>query len=153
MKLRDALERPLLAAALMWVGVAHATLGGAITSVYDDAAALHGVVSVRPDGAVSVMELCVDNGIVVRELLDAAGMVIAVTWSGPAPPDLSQLLGSYDQPFTAALAALATPGRQRAVHIQTADLVVDLAGHLRAYSGRAYLPRRMPPGMAASAIR
>lgn len=153
MTTRDALRRALLAAGLIWVSVARATLGGDVASVNADATALHGTLRTRTDGPISILEITVDNGICVRELLDANGLVFAVTWSGPAPPDLAQLLGSYEAQFTAALASLTAPGRQRAVHIAMTDLVVDSAGHLRSYAGRAYLPGRVPPGVAATAIR
>lgn len=153
MSIRDALRRAVLAGGLIWVSVARATLGGDVASVNADATAMHGTIRALTDGPTSILEITVDNGVCVRELLDATGQVFAVTWSGPAPPDLAQLLGSYESQFTATLASLPVPGRQRAVHIGMPDLVVDMAGHLRAYSGRAYLPGRVPPGMATTAIR
>jgi Protein of unknown function (DUF2844) len=153
MNIRDALRRALLAAGLLWVSVAHATLGGDGASVSADATAMHGTVLVQADGPVRILEITVDNGMRVRELVDATGLVFGVTWRGPAPPDLAQLLGTYYLQFTTALSSLAAPGRQREVHVGMIDLVVDSAGHLRAYAGRAYIPDRVPPGMAATTIR
>jgi hypothetical protein len=39
------------------------------------------------------------------------------------------------------------------VRVATAALVVESSGHLRAYSGRAYLPAEIPTGVPITDIR
>lgn len=150
---RNCLQSIFVAAGWAWIASAQATLGGDAASVTADAAVLHGLVRLIPGRPFTVLEIAVDNGMRVRELLDGAGLVCAVSWTGPAPPDLSPLLGPYYGPFAAALSALPSPGRRRSVHVQTAGLVVDLEGHLRAYAGRAYLPGRVPAGISQDSLR
>jgi hypothetical protein len=136
--------------ALTCMHTANATLGADAASVSADAAALSG--SIRAESGTSVFTVDVDNGIHVREWLDAAGLVYAVSWSGPAQPNLSQLLGPYYSQFEAAATALPTPGRHRVVRVQAADLVVETEGYLRAYSGRAYLTAHVPAGVSLAGI-
>jgi len=151
MNIRSGIRRALFCAGLMWAGMARATLGGDAASVQAYATAVNG--RIRTDSPVRMLQIDVDNGIQVREWLDAAGLVFAVSWSGPAPPDLGQLLGSYYREYVVALSALSTPGRRRAVHVRTADLVLDSEGYLRGYAGRAYLPARLPLDVAATSLR
>lgn len=153
MTLSNAIRHTLIVTGLTWAGIARAGLGGDTASVDADAATLHGAVSVRADTPVRMLEIEVDNGIQVREWLDAAGVIFAVSWNGPAQPDMRQLLGSYYAQYTTALSALPTLGRVRAVHVRTEDLLVESDGHLRAYSGYAYLPARVPAGVATTTLR
>ena len=64
-------------------------------------------------------------------------------------PDLQKLLGASYQTYTTAVAAENHPGLKRPLRIATSDLVVESDGHMRAYSGRAYLPALIPAGTAA----
>ena len=57
----------------------------------------------------------------MREYLDRAGNVFAVSWSGPVLPDLQRLLGAHFAQYTAALAALEHPGLHRSVRMSRAD--------------------------------
>jgi Protein of unknown function (DUF2844) len=47
--------------------------------------------------------------------------------------------------------AAAPAGRQDRNHMQVraSNLVVQVGGHMRAYSGRAYLPQALPSGVTA----
>jgi hypothetical protein len=79
--------------------------------------------------------------------------VFAVSWTAPVLPDLHRLLGSYFNEYTTALAALNRPGLRRSVRIASSGLVVESAGHLRAYAGRAYLPAFVPAGVQWADLR
>ena len=85
------------------------------------------------------------SGTVIREYAGLDGKVFAVTWHGPFSPNLRQTLGSYFDQYAAAAPA----GRQDRNHVQvrTSNLVVQVGGHMRAYSGRAYLPQALPSGV------
>jgi hypothetical protein len=150
---RAILQVPFLIIPVIWMSVAHAELGGDAASIVADGAQLHGVMQTSNAAPVAVVTITADNGITVREFLDSTGLVFAVSWSGPAIPDLRELLGRYYVRYTSALSALPNAGRQRAIHVAMADLVVQSGGHLRAYSGLAYLPARLPAGVAPETLR
>jgi hypothetical protein len=81
------------------------------------------------------------------------GVVFAVTWAGPVMPNLRSLLGANFSAYTTALAAVTQRGLRRSLRIATSGLVVETGGHLRAYSGRAYLPASIPAGTPVSDLR
>lgn len=128
-----------------------AALGGDLASVTADSASLHGDVQATSLPGYDIHEMTTANGVRVREFI-AAGRVFAVTWSGPVVPDLQTLLGIHYTRYARAVAA-PPPGLHKSVRIDAADLVVESAGHLRAYVGRAYLPGAVPAGMTRAAIR
>jgi hypothetical protein len=142
-----------LAIPLVCISVARAGLGGDTASIVADAAQLHGVVQPPTPAPSGMVAITADNGITVHEFLDTGGRVYAVNWSGPALPDLKGLLGGYFTAYTAVLSALPNAGRQRTIRVVTADLVVLSGGHLRAYNGLAYLPSRVPAGVAPESLR
>jgi hypothetical protein len=131
---------------------ARAALGGDAATVAADAAALHGVLHSTLLQQYDIREITSDNGMRVREFQDRGGVVFAVVWSGPAPPDLQKLLGTSYGAYATAVATDHS-GLQRTRRVATADLVVESGGHMRAYSGRAYLPASLPAGMSATIIR
>jgi hypothetical protein len=135
------------------VAPARAALGGDAASVASDADALHGVINSTPLQQYDIHEIRSDNGMRLREFLSRSGVVFAVTWSGPAMPDLQRLLGTSYQKYTTAVAAENHPGLKRPLRIATTDLVVESDGHMRAFSGRAYLPALIPVGMSAADLR
>ena len=135
------------------MGTAHADLGGDAASIGVDAMHLGGHMSPAAPTSGATVNITTDNGMTVREFLNPDGVVFAVSWSGPAMPDLSELLGPYFAQYAAALGSLPNPGRQRAIHLVLGGLVVDAGGHLRAYSGRAYLPTAVPAGVALESLR
>ena len=143
----------LLGIGSLWTGEARASLGGDLTSVLDDAAALHGAVQASPLQQFEIQEIVTDNGMRIREFLGRNGVVFAVTWTGPVTPDLQRLLGAQFVVYTAALAARPRPGLQRSVRVATPDLVVESEGHLRNFTGRAYLPALIPINVSVAELR
>ena len=144
----------LLGIVSLWAGEARASLGGDLTSVLDDAAALHAAVQASTFPQFEIEEIVTDNGIRVREFLNRNGIVFAVAWSGPVTPDLQRLLGAQQfAVYTTALAARPRPGLQRSVRVATPDLVVESEGHLRNYTGRAYLPTMIPVNVSTAELR
>jgi hypothetical protein len=136
-----------------YVAPACAALGGDAASVASDAVALHGVIHATPLQQYDIHEITSDNGMRLREFLSRSGVVFAVTWSGPAMPDLQKLLGGSYPTYTAAVAAEGHRGLKRSLRIATPDLVVESDGHMRAFSGRAYLPALIPSGMSIADLR
>jgi hypothetical protein len=140
---------------LFCVAEARAALGGDAASVASDADALHGVIHSTPLQQYDIHEITSDNGMRLREFQDRSGVIFAVVWSGPAMPDLQKLLGASYQKYTTAVAAAAAnhPGLKRSLRIATSDLVVESDGHMRAYSGRAFLPALIPTGTSPADLR
>jgi hypothetical protein len=134
----------------LWVGSAHAALGGDSASVLADGAELHGVVNSVISQQYDIQEITADTGMRVREYVNRDGIVFAVSWTGPVLPDLQRLLGTHFVEYTTALAALDHPGLRRSLRVALPELIVESGGHLRAYAGRALLPALVPPGVSAA---
>jgi hypothetical protein len=134
----------------LWAGSARAALGSDAASVLADGARLHVDIHSEMRQQYEVLEFSTATGINVREYLNRDRMVFAVSWRGPVPPDLEQLLGAHFTSYAAALAAVTHPGIHRSLRVESSGLIVELGGHLRAYVGRAYLAALMPAGVTAA---
>jgi len=106
---------------------------------------------VLPGASYIVHEIKAPSGTTIREYVSPAGSIFAVAWDGPVLPDLRQTLGDYFGRYTAA-AATGQAGR-RQIEVREPDLVVQARGHMRAFSGRAYLPQAMPEGVTPDDLR
>ena len=137
----------------IWVQPVRAALGSDAASVLTDGAELQGTVHSVPGQQYDMEEITAASGVRVREFLNRTGIVFAVSWSGPVVPDLRMLLGPSFDSYTKAVAALRQPGLHRSLRIATPELVVESAGHMRAYSGRAYLPLLIPAGVSTAELR
>jgi hypothetical protein len=133
--------------AALWSCVASATLGEEESSIGAEPQLANASIKETPLGSYRVHEIVQPFGTVIREYAGLDGKVFAVTWHGPFSPNLRQTLGSYFDQYVAAAPA----GRQDRNHVQvlTSKLVVQVGGHMRAYSGRAYLPQALPNGVTA----
>jgi hypothetical protein len=145
---RSLLVSALLAAQWFECALARASLGGDLASVQADAAALGGVVQANALLSYEVQQIDVPGGLSVREYVGRDGIVFALSWVGPAPPDLQQLLGGYFAAFSTGAAAQVHPGPVRSVRVLQPGLVVQWGGHLRAYTGQACVPGLLPAGVS-----
>jgi hypothetical protein len=136
---------PLLALCALLPGLASAALGELEGSVTVDAAQLQGSIKVQEHPLYRVHEIQTPSGTVLREFVSPAGTVFAVAWRGPMMPNLHQTLGRYFDNYVAASQLKAANHRRVQVHQD--DLVVESAGHMRAFVGRAYLPQAIPSGV------
>lgn len=94
------------------------------------------------------------HGTVVRQYAATGGKVFGVAWSGPVKPDLQAVLGSYFPKYVAMHEDAARTGVARNIRsLQSGDLIVEFGGHMRAYSGRAYVPTLMPASVDAAKIQ
>ena len=112
---------------------------------------MNGTMRVVPGGQYSVHEIETAAGTKVREYVSPAGNIFAVAWDGPVMPDLRQALGNYFDRYTAAAARGQAGHRQ--VDVRDRDLVVQVRGHMRAFSGKAYLPLALPDGVTPDELR
>jgi hypothetical protein len=141
---------------------AFASLGGNLSSVVADQIQFQGSLKSAQMESFTVHEIRVQTGVqaaasagaVIREYISPAGTVFAVTWQGDRLPNMRQLLGSYFQEFVNAVKQQSSlhPGR-RPLQIVQPDFVVQMNGHVRFYSGKAYLPGMLPPSVKPEAIQ
>lgn len=125
---------------------ANATLGGAAESVERDSVHMKALTRSEAAPGYTVHTMTAPSGTAIREYAATGGKVFALTWSGPAMPDLRQLMGNYFSTY----AADPVPRRNGHAHRQVnrPELVVRSSGHQRAFSGKAYVPSMVPPGVA-----
>src|SRR5262249_55780786 len=117
-----------------------AALGGSVDSVAADRTAL--AAQLRSTAMLQYDVHEIDSGtLTVREYVTRTGQVFAVSWDGPVPPDMHQLLGEYFPRFYQAANAAheANPGMHRQFSSIESDLVIQSNGRLRAFHGVAYL--------------
>ena len=145
----------LLAGGLLFAAfcpyIAGAALGEVEPSVQEDAAALRGSDKVTEHANYRLHEIQLPSGSLLREFVGSDGKVFAVAWNGPTMPNLRQAFGRYFDTVTAAAKDSRT-GHSH-LQIQHSDLVVQSSGHMRAFSGRAYLPQSLPSGVAVGDLR
>lgn len=132
---------------------ARASLGGSAGTVDSDRAQMKANVQVTQHTHYEVHEIQAPGGTVVDEYLTPQGTVFAVTWHGPFQPPMQQILGTYFQQYSAAVQAQPKQYGHRPLHIQQPGLVVETAGHMRAHSGRAYIPNLFPEGVTVNQIQ
>jgi uncharacterized protein DUF2844 len=134
---------------------ASATLGRDASSVDADRVRMQGaLLRIARSDTYTIHEMQSASGTTVREYVSSNGVVFAVAWQGPWLPDLRQMLGAYFDDYQRALQS--TPNRRRArgsLKVELPDLTVQMSGHPRAFSGRAYVPRLMPLRVQAETIR
>ena len=144
----------LIAVAFAWVAApAAASLGGDLTSVSDDSVQFRGQLVSTGMLHYDQHDITTASGTVVHQYLSPGGKVFAVTWKGPMPPDLRQLFGPYFEPFRSAAAAQSRPGGHRQVSIVQSDFVVQAAGHMRDFQGKAYVPSLVPSGVSVAELQ
>ena len=133
---------------------AFAALGGNLDSVFVDQAHMNATLTITEAGFYSVHELTSPNGTVVREYVSAEGRVFGVAWEGPFVPNMRQLLGSYFEHYSnSARAQRQSHVERRPLDIREPRLVLQTAGHMRAYFGRAYDPQLLPSGVSPDEVR
>jgi hypothetical protein len=129
---------------------ASAELGGTMATVQADQEHMKGTRRVTANAAYTMHEIQAPTGTAVREFVSPAGTVFAVAWNGPVTPDLHQLLGSYFDQYTQAFQNKRI--KRGPISIQQNGLVLEAGGHMRSFSGRAYLPQMLPQGVTSQNI-
>jgi hypothetical protein len=137
-------------AMLGFSGPAYAVLGGKVASVAADQAHMKASLKVTSNGRFQVHELQT-VGNVVREFVSPDGNIFGVAWRGQSMPQYSQLLGSYTDRITKA--AQSRRDHRAPLLIEEPGFVFSAFGHMRFYSGRAYIPSMVPAGVLAEEIR
>nr|WP_256734912.1 DUF2844 domain-containing protein [Variovorax sp. dw_954] len=131
---------------------AGATLGGTESSVGADQTHMHARREKKDGSGYSVHEITLPSATAVREFVSAAsGQVFAVAWQGPFMPDLKQVLGDHFDDFVES--ARRVPHASGSLSVRKPELVIHSGGHMRAFSGMAYLPGQLPEGFDIEDIR
>jgi len=142
---------PIGLVVLLFAPSALASLGGAEATVEADRLEIGATHRTLPDPRFTLHELQAPSGTTVREYVSPTGTVFGIAWQGPTMPDLRQLLGGYFDQYVDALAARRT--RRGPVLIQLPGVVVQSSGHMRSFSGQAYVPGALPQGVQPEDIR
>ena len=134
---------------------ASASLGGNVGTVETDRVQMKAAqLRIIRASAYTFHELQSPTGVTIREYYGAGGTVFGVAWEGAWPPDMRQLLGSYFEQFQRANEASRTTRKTRGVLVVNDNgLVVQIVGHARSFSGFAYAPSLLPPGVQPAVIR
>jgi Protein of unknown function (DUF2844) len=138
------------------VAPARAALGETAASVQSDRVSMKGQLRTRSEPGYSVQEITGPGGVIVREYVAPSGVVFAVSWSGPAVPNLQQTLGAYFTQYVTAAKAQRAKGQRVGHHhleIHGPSLVVHAGGHMRQYFGLAYVPALVPQNLSISDLR
>ncbi len=142
------------ATVLMITLPAFAGLGEEVSSVQADQAHIQGTLRTTQKPSYTVHEIQAPTGTIVREYVSTSGKVFAVAWQGPWPPDMRQILAGYfGQYQQAAQAQTSSRAGRRPLVIEQPGLVLQSGGHMRSFSGRAYIPEMVPQGISAEEIR
>ncbi len=148
------LQRIALSAAILTVLLPHparATLGEPESTVAAEAQQLKVSVKATERTGYRLHEMQLPSGTRLREFVDAEGTVFAVAWTGPSKPDLRQALGKYFDVYIAA--AKARRAVRSPLRIRGPGFAMDAGGHMRAFTGRAYLPGSVPAGTSLDDLR
>ncbi len=141
-------------AAIAMPSASSASLGGNLASVQNDQAKMRGSLQASSKDFYNIQEIQAPGGITVREYVSTAGNVFAVTWQGRSHPDLRQVLGSYYAQYAQAVEAQRAQRRGHGpLLIQQPGLVVQMSGHMRSLTGKAYLPQSLPAGVRPEEIQ
>lgn len=130
-----------------------ASLGGDVASVEADRAHMNATTSVTTTDNYDVHQIQSPSGTVVDEYVSSTGTVFAVAWRGQFAPDMQQILGSYFSQYSAALQSQERHYGHHPLNIQQSGLVVQTAGHIRAYFGRVYVTALLPQGFNPDQIQ
>ena len=138
--------------ALAAPAVAWAALGGNEASVQVDRTQMKATLRVAAsNNNYTVHEIQTPAGTTVREYLSPAGTVFAVAWKGPVIPDLRQVLGQYFDAY--ANGTRVKHSGHSHLTVEQPGLVVQSRGHMRAFSGKAYIPGMLPAGVTVEELR
>jgi len=140
----------IAAFAILHSASSFAALGGDVNSVLADQAQMKAQRRVTQMSAYSIHEMQSQTGTTVREFVTPEGKVFGVAWRGQSLPNFQQVLGSYYDEF------IHNAPRQRKhgpVTIHTPGLVVQSGGHMRALTGRAYIPEMVPSNVKVDEIK
>jgi hypothetical protein len=142
---------------LIWAGIslpAYAELGGDESGISRDAAVTRMALrAVAPSEKRFHMHELSDpiRNVRVRQYANPDGKVFGVAWDGPTKPDLSQVLGPYFTRYTNATAGHSLVRQLRS--IDQPDFVLRVSGHMRHFTGSAWVPNLVPANVDPTEVK
>ncbi|HEX5344570.1 MAG TPA: DUF2844 domain-containing protein [Duganella sp.] len=140
----------LLQGALAWAALGNSPSNFGTPTTQTKLAA-RSLAATASDNVYTVSQSTLDSGTVVREYVDANGVVFAVSWKGPTLPDLRTLLGDKFTVMTSNAAKRPKAGHSQ-LAVDQSDVVIVSNGHMRAFAGQAWIPSALPAGFDTSTI-
>jgi hypothetical protein len=131
---------------------AWAVLGEVESSVSADQQLLRGQIRDEVHPGYRLYQITDAHGAVIREYVSPAGKIFGVSWQGPYPPNMQQLLGSYF-PYLQEYVQAQTGRHGGPLIIQRGDFVFSSGGHMRWSHGRAYLPNLLPTRLSQGVVQ
>ena len=132
-------------------GLCHAELGEPqANSSWWTHKATFASVNTSNQGNAQVRSFVDNTGLTVSEYFQGNGKIFAVGWQGPVKPNLGALLGRYFAQYKSMQntnKGLNTP-RQGS----SGELVLEESGHMRAFSGFAYVPALLPSNVDINSL-
>ena len=93
----------------------------------------------------------VDNtGLTVNEYFQGKRKIFAVGWQGPVKPNLGALLGRYFAQYKSMQST--NKGLNTPLQGSSGELVLEESGHMRAFSGFAYVPALLPSNVDINSL-
>ncbi|MEK2690578.1 DUF2844 domain-containing protein [Bdellovibrio sp. GT3] len=82
----------------------------------------------------------------IRQYVNSAGVVFAISWKGTSLPPLEELLGTYLPEYKDKIAARGRVYGRKTLKIKTDNIVVEGSSRQTDQRGRAYIPASLPQG-------
>jgi hypothetical protein len=132
---------------------AHAQLGRPVSSVWSDGRVIEPTHVLDIKGPL-VSETTVETpwGVRAREFNGPSGRIFAIAWSTHGLPYIAHLYGRYFAGYLAWIHAHAHKGAGGDLSVRTADMRGHVQGHMGDWSGSAYVPALLPPGVSLSEL-
>ena len=152
------LLRPMLLAltcgVLFHATEAQAILGATADTVVTDQVRFKGERRQSTGQRMNTHEISLPDGSSIKEYVNSAGLVFAVSWRTRLKPDLEKLLGMNFVVYAAKQnVASGVAASKRQLSLRQPNLVVHQAGRMNAFAGLAYVPTLVPEGIDADALR
>ncbi len=143
----------MLFLSMLQCAVAYASLGSAPSNFGTTPQLKQGARSLAAAGNANytVSQSTLDGGTVVREYSDSSGVVFAVSWNGPFLPDLRTLLGTHFDTLRTEAAKKPKAGHSQ-LAVDRSDVVIVSNGHMRSFSGKAWIPGALPAGFSTDSM-
>lgn len=144
----------LVCGVLLQANDVHAVLGGGEETVQADQIRFGGERRQSVGSQVRTHEISLPDGSILKEYVNAAGVVFAVSWRTRLKPDLHALLGSsYSTPVVGSGAYAGVASARMQQLRREPQLVIHQGGRMNAFAGLAYVPALVPQGFNADALR
>ena len=123
--------------------VSQAELGGNVASIFSEQKEFNSQLTNKQQSGFVIYTQTLPSGLILQEYISGAGNIFAVTWSGPALPNLQILLGNYFKDYLTALQE-----SRRSIYLNNENIIIQSSGMMGAFQGFAYLLKQAPAGFS-----